>query len=221
MAAVFVQGASDFWSRAPSLFDEANDVGRSLESDRMTAAADEWLRRLASALTEEPDGLRDADPYLTSALLTSVIQGLQADDADDRRSLRIAVERIRQSLRDLLDEQPVWVGGPKHAALWLRDQGLSVDSLSELLHVSDSTVRRWSNPDDPTEPSDETADRVVMLAKIVNHLRHAMTPRGVVQWLQRPHPALDGRRPVDELKDATSYTMLVNLASGARSFHPT
>jgi uncharacterized protein (DUF2384 family) len=59
------------------------------------------------------------------------------------------------------------------------------------------------------------------MAKVVNHLRHSMTPRGAVQWLLRPHPALDDRRPVDELKDPTSYRLLINLASGTRSFHPT
>ena len=96
-----------------------------------------------------------------------------------------------------------------------------MEDLAELLHVSESSVRRWSNLDDSTEPSGDTADRVMMIAKIVNHLRHAMTPRGSVQWLLRPHPALDDRRPADELKDPSSYRSLVSLASGARSFHPT
>lgn len=57
-----------------------------------------------------------------------------------------------------------------------------------------------------------------MVAKIVNHLRHAMTPRGAVQWLQRPHPMLDDRRPIEELKDPDSYQRLIHLASGTRSF---
>jgi hypothetical protein len=48
----------------------------------------------------------------------------------------------------------------------------------------------------------------------VNHLRHAMTARGAVQWLQRPHPEFDDRRPVDELKDPDSYRRLIRIASG-------
>jgi uncharacterized protein (DUF2384 family) len=161
------------------------------------------------------------DPYLRSALLTAVIHAMRADEDHDRRALRIAVERIRQALRDLLDEQPVWRGGPKDAATWLRARGLSIEQLTELLQASETSVRRWTNPDDDTEPSGDAGDRVMVIAKIVNHLRHAMTPKGAVQWLLRPHPALDDRRPVEELKDPSSYRLLVNLASGARSFHPT
>ena len=155
------------------------------------------------------------------ALLTAVIHAMRAEEESNRGELRVAVERIRQALRDLLDEQPVWRGGPKDAAIWLRRQNLSVDSLVELLHASETTVRRWTSADDPTEPSGDAGDRVMVIAKVVNHLRHSMTPRGTVQWLLRPHPALDDRRPVDELKDPTSYRMLINLASGTRSFHPT
>jgi uncharacterized protein (DUF2384 family) len=84
--------------------------------------------------------------------------------------------------------------------------------------VSADTVRRWTNPENSQSPSDDHADKVIVVAKIVNHLRHAMTPRGAVQWLLRSHPALDDRRPVDELKDAESYQRLIRLASNARSF---
>lgn len=158
------------------------------------------------------------DPYLSSALLTAVIHALRSEEAGDRRDLRVAVERIRQALRDLLDERPVWRGGPKYAAVWLGKQGLGARDLADLLDVSASTIHRWVNPDDETQLSGEQAERVVVLAKIVNHLRHAMTARGVAQWLTRPHPELDDRTPIHNLKDADSYRRLVDLASGTRSF---
>ena len=151
-------------------------------------------------------------------MLTAVIHALPSEETDDRRELRIAVERIRQALRDLLDEHPVWRGGPKHAAVWLRQQGLRVNDLAEILGVSESTIRRWVSDEDESQPSGELAERVVVIAKVVNHLRHAITARGMVQWLERPHPELDGRAPIDEVKDADSYRRLINLASGARSF---
>lgn len=220
MAAVVAPGTADFWSRAPELFELANGVGLALESSETTHVVDDQIRALAAGIPEIPEPLDDMDPYLRSALLTAVIHAMRADEDSDRKELRIAVERIRQALRDLLDEQPVWRGGPKDAAVWLRECGLSVDDLAELLRTSESSVRRWSNPEDVTEPSGDAGDRVMVVAKIVNHLRHAMTSRGTVQWLLRPHPALDDRRPADELKDPTSYRLLVRLASGARSFHP-
>jgi len=219
--AVAVSDAEDFWTRAPALFALASEVGDALETSATTDPVAARIRRLAAGIPETPEPLSDMDPYLRSALLTAVIHAMRAEEESNRGELRVAVERIRQALRDLLDEQPVWRGGPKDAAIWLRRQNLSVDSLVELLHASETTVRRWTSADDPTEPSGDAGDRVMVIAKVVNHLRHSMTPRGTVQWLLRPHPALDDRRPVDELKDPTSYRMLINLASGTRSFHPT
>lgn len=207
-----------FWSDAPLLFDLANRLNDQLASSEVSPAIAEQVRHLADAIPTTPEPLSDMDPYLRSAMLTAVIHALRAQDDGDRRELRIAIERIRQALRDLLDERPVWRGGPKHATLWLREQGLSVGDLAELLGASETSVRRWASPEDETSPSGEHADKVTVVAKVVNHLRHAMTARGTVQWLLRPHPALDDRRPVDDLKDPDSYRYLIHLASGARSF---
>lgn len=212
------QDARDFWGRAPLLFEQVNALGSALASSVLTDDLRDAVQRVAASIPETPEPLSEMDPYLRSALLTAVIHALRAEETDDRRELRIAVERIRQALRDLLDEHPVWRGGSKHAAVWLRQQGLSVNDLVDLLGASESTIRRWVNPEDDSAPSAEHADRVVVVAKIVNHLRHAMTPRGSVQWLRRPHPALDDRAPIDEVKDADSYRRLIHLASGVRSF---
>ncbi len=221
VVAVVWPPVEEFWQRAPALFALANEVSQILETSETTDAVAEQIRELAAAIPETPEPLGEMDPYLRSALLTAVIHALRAVERGDRADLRIAVERIRQALRDVLDEQPVWRGGAKDAAMWLRKRDLSVEDLTELLNASQTSVRRWANPNDPTEPSAEAGERVVITAKIVNHLRHAMTARGAVQWMLRPHPALDDRRPVDELKDPESYRLLVNLASGVRSFHPT
>ncbi len=213
-----VQDARDFWSHAPALFEQVDALGAALASSALTDQIREAVRRLAASIPETPEPLNEMDPYLRSALLTAVIHALRSEETDDRRELRIAVERIRQALRDLLDEHPVWRGGPKHAVVWLRQQGLSVNDLVALLGTSETTVRRWANEEDESSPSGEQADRVVVIAKVVNHLRHAMTPRGAFQWLQRPHPALQDRAPIDEVKDAESYRQLIHLASGVRSF---
>lgn len=214
-------GTTEFWSRAPGLFELATEIGAALERSPTTERVAPEIHRLAAGIPETPEPLSDMDPYLRSALLTAVIHAMRAEEEANRSELRVAVERVRQALRDLLDEQPVWRGGPKDAAMWLRQQHLSVEDIADLLQTSRATVQRWANPQDATEPSGTAADRVMVIAKIVNHLRHAMTARGAVQWLLRPHPALDDRRPVDDLKDPASYRLLVNLAAGTRSFQPT
>jgi uncharacterized protein (DUF2384 family) len=217
MATATAPPAEDFWARAPELFALASSIGERLERAEVDDAVAESVRRLADAMPQTPEPLGGMDPYLRSALLTAVIHAMRAEEDRDRRALRIAVERIRQALRDALDEHPVWRGGPKDAAVWLRELGLPLAEIADVLAASESSVRRWANPDDDTAPSAENADRVMAVAKIVNHLRHAMTARGALQWLRRPHPALDDRRPVEELKDSQAYRSLIHLASGTRS----
>lgn len=208
----------DFWTVAPALRDRANAIQEALERAETLRDIAEDVVALAGALPKFPDDYTEADPYLTRALHAGTIDALLAVREEDRAQLRVAVERVRQALRDMLDERPVWRAGTKDAAVWLGSVGLSTDDLAEVFSVSADTVRRWTNPENSQSPSDDHADKVVVVAKIVNHLRHAMTPRGAIQWLLRPHPALDDRRPVDELKDAESYQRLIRLASNARSF---
>lgn len=92
---------------------------------------------------------------------------------EDRTQLRVAVERVRQALRDMLDEHPVWRAGTKDAAVWLGGIGLATDDLAQVFSVSADTVRRWTNPENSQSPSDDHGNKVVVVAKIVNHLRHA------------------------------------------------
>lgn len=193
-------------------------IQRDLERSANVGPVVDRVVALADALPKLADDYTEADPYLTRALQAATINALLAVRSADRSELRLAVERMRQALRDMLDERPVWRAGPKDAAVWLGEAGLAIDDLSQVFAVSPDTVRRWTNEANSQTPSGDHADHVVVVAKAVNHLRHAMTPRGVVQWLLRPHPALDDRRPVDELKDAESYQRLVRLASNARSF---
>lgn len=208
----------DFWTDAGALFELASTVGEHLETSRDLTSVAKQVRVLADAIPRTRESLSEIDPYLSSAMLAAVVQALRADEDDRRGDLRVAIEQIRQALRDMLDEQPVWRGGAKHAAVWLRAHGLSTRDLAELLDVGESTVRRWSSTEDDTAPTGDNELRVLILAKAVNHLRHAMTARGAMQWLQRPHPVLNGERPIDHLDDPDAYRQLVHLASGTRSF---
>lgn len=209
----------DFWDDAPVLLDVLQNIVSELgQSGEVAAELEERVGQIADLIPETPEPLRLMDPYLRDALLTAVVHAQRAVDTARRRELLIALERARQAVRDLLDERPVWVGGPKHAVRWLVDEAqLPKSVVEELLDFSPTTLRRWLDPEDETEPSPEAADRAQVVAKIVNHLRHAMTARGVAIWMMEPHPDLDDRAPVTELKDPASYHHLVRLASGSRS----
>lgn len=219
MTTVHAHDRELFWSEAGALFEAATTLGELLSQSReLTPELTAQVMDLADGVPSTPEPLSDMDPYLRDALLTALIQAFRATTNRDRDETRIAVERVRQALRDLLDERPVWQAGAKEAAIWLvHTVEIPIRELEGLLGVSHGTVRRWANPQDQTQPGSESAERLVVLAKIVNHLRHAMTARGVVRWLQRPHPRLEGRSPVEQLKDAESYRMLIHLASGTRS----
>lgn len=214
-----MQAVERFWANAPSLFERLDALSAVLsQTSEIDDDVRARLRDIAEFIPPTPEPLADMDPYLRDALLTAVILALRAADSEDRASLLIAVERARQAVRDLLDERPVWAGGAKHAVVWLvHTAGVAPADLDDLLGVSDSTVRRWANLQNPIEPKGDVAERVIVVAKVVNHLRHAMTPRGVIKWLKRSHPSLDDRRPLDELKDPDSYRALIHLASGTRS----
>lgn len=217
VAAMETSPTTEFWANAPRLFELASAIGAALEHSEVSELISDQVRELADGIPTTPEPLDGMDPYLRSILLTSIIHALRTEEEGDRRELRLAIERVRQALRDVLDERPVWRAGPKDAAMWLRAQGLSAGDLAVLLSTSETSVRRWANPEDETAPAGEGGDRLMVLAKAVNHLRHAMTPRGALQWLQRPHPALDDRRPIDELKDPAAYRHVIHLASGVRS----
>jgi len=205
-----------FAAHAPELFEEFCKLAQELqESSEVTESLAKEVTRLAERIPDTGDGLADTDPFLRLSLLTGVVHAQAAAAERDRPRLVVAVERARQALRDIVDEDPIWRGGPVAALRFLLDEvQLPRTQVQELLDVGASTLRRWLETDQVPPPA---AERVAVVAKIVNHLRHALTARGVVMWLNEPHPDLDDRSPIDELKDVRSYQRLVYLAAGARS----
>lgn len=186
----------------------------------VSALVDELADRLDAIAT--PWAYDAIDPYLGQSLLLAVLAGekaLRAPNEDDRRRrVRVALERVRQTLRDVTDEAPAAESAEtKRVVRWLTDT-LSVPQaeIATLLGVSTRTLQRWLSSDVPSPEGAEEA-RIRMVARTMAHLRHVFTGPGAVRWFMHPHPALDGRRPIDLLSDPLNAPKLVRLASRSRS----
>ncbi len=130
---------------APDLGARANSIQESLERADSVGPVAEEVAALANALPKLADDYAEADPYLTRALQAGTINALLAIRNENRTELRLAIEQVRQALRDMLDERPVWRSGTKDAAVWLGSVGLSTDDLAEVFSVSPETIRRWAS----------------------------------------------------------------------------
>lgn len=177
---------------------------------------DELADRLAA-----PSSYTAIDPYLRNNLLVALLAGeksLRAANEDDRRSrVRIALEQVRQVLRDVSDEAPAAESADTAAVVRFIDDTLSVPQhdIAELLGVHVRTLQRWLKGEAKPEGDDEA--RVRMVAKTLAHLRHMYTAPGVVRWFSRPHAALGGRPPIALLDDPVKASELVRVAAQSRS----
>jgi uncharacterized protein (DUF2384 family) len=217
-------GTSDFWRVAEQLFEDLQTAGAALAvSDVVPVEVETALQSLVDALPDAPESLGAADPYLVSALYASTMRGLDAlrdgDPRTRRRELRAPLERARQALRDLIVNEPVMDDkAAKELVVWLLDlHEVPRAELARILGVPPTTMRRWADPAAPSSPKGPDARRVRVLAKIVNQLRWSFSPSGVIEWLERPHPALKGEAPRTLLDDPEGGQTLLRLAASTRS----
>jgi hypothetical protein len=200
-------------------------TGHLATSRKIPEEVEQAVYNVADARERMPGGeLNEIDPYLLVALDKGLLGAFKSfrsavPPEAARRRMRVALEQIRQALRDLGDEGPVAETRPaKELAQWM-DAALDVPQteMANLLGVSSRQYQRWVSLTDPTEPHGKDAARLRMLARLVAHLRHAWTGPGVVMWLTSPHPSLDGVTPASLLTDIESFPRLRRLASAARS----
>lgn len=184
----------------------------------------ELIDRVADTLGDSHAswGSDGVDPYLGQLLLVATLageKGLRDPNVDmQRRRVRLALERLRQTLRDIVDEAPADEDAPSKEVLqWLTEVlSVSQSELASLLAVSTRTLQRWLADGGPS-PEGEDEMRMRMVARTVAHLRHVFTGPGVMRWFERPHPELGDRAPRELLEDPLRLPQLVRLASRSRS----
>jgi hypothetical protein len=183
-----------------------------------------FVEDLADDVAVTPlDATWRTDPYLLVALQKALIAALRTLDNPDpalaRRDLRIRLEQVRQVYRDLADARPIYEDRPAGELVrWLASVvDVPQARLAELFGVSPRTFQRWLSETDPSEPVDEDARRIRVVANLVGHLRHALTGQGVIAWFERGHPLIDGRSPRELLDQPDALPQLMRLAASTRS----
>jgi transcriptional regulator with XRE-family HTH domain len=202
-----VATASDALSRSTSVPDEVRALVISLPS-RLRA--------------DTPTNALAGDPYLSESAYAGAARAaaalLDTDERAKRREVRLALEQVRQALRDLLEHRPVDEDVPAdQVAAWLENTlGLPQQQLADLVGTSVRTWQRWLTG---TTPDPAQALRLRRIARLTMHLRHALTGPGVAGWFTRQHPLIKGGggSPIELLADPDGYQRLLALAAGLRS----
>jgi len=185
-------------------------------------------RSIRKRLVTVADRLKDLQPEMKAldfdseqqaALWDSILEVDQAarsdqEDLDRFEQMLLGVERVRQIIRDALDE---FTGGGvvgRNELIRLIDQrlpGISRRELAALLGVNPRTISRWASQ------AGEPSHRLDLVAKLVQILLHAWTPAGVVAWFHKPRIRLDGKAPIELLDDPARERDLLGEARGGRN----
>jgi putative toxin-antitoxin system antitoxin component (TIGR02293 family) len=172
------------------------------------------MRRL-NTLTESEK--LQIEPFVLSAALEAISAIFVHLEAGNRTQVRLAVERLRQSLKDVAEASEVGATrDPTEIVAWIEEllPHAPAATLARITGVGTRTWQRWASGD--SEPSGGSAERVRALAQVLAHLRHAYTAAGCVAWLERPHPQLEGQTPAELLRDPMREREVIDLAAGSR-----
>lgn len=215
----------DFAQLIPHLERKLAETNATLAERReVPDAVPEIVMEVSGILDDVPEEeLYRYDPYLVLSLYRGTVdalRGLGAENAGAKRQrMRIALEQMRQALRDLEEGLPVREDkSTTEIVNWLLETvDTSQSGLARLLGTSRRTLQRWISEGRAGEPRGAESRRVRIVARLVNHLRHALTGPGVVAWFERPHPELKGKPPLAILNEPDAPIQLNRLAAGVRS----
>lgn len=209
-------------SELEQLLEELTAATRLLRrADDVPLEIEQLVTHLDATLHADAPLRLEVDPYLSTTLFAGALRAMKAlrhdDTAEKKRDLRVALEQLRHTLRDVLEDAPVAADVPIREVLVELSRSVNVPQkdLAGLLGVSTRQLQRWLAPDGSVPGAADEA-RIRIVAQLGNHLRHVFTPPGVPAWFRRPHPHL-GRPPIELLDDPSSYPELRELAAASRS----
>ena len=143
------------------------------------------------------------------------------DQRERRRQLRLLIEELRFRLARLAEYEQVSDERPiEDVVRWL-DGVLSLPQAAKarLCRVGERTYQRWVSETDSGHPTGDDERRVRLLARLVADLRHVLTAVGAAEWLERAHPALGDRVPLDLLDEPDPHAVraLFSLVATTRT----
>lgn len=182
----------------------------------------ETVRQLSEAIDHAvPPSL---DPEAVAEIrgdLLAITQSVLAHDPqrplDSYEQALLRLEAIRHVIRDALDQH---LPGEHDARALIEGLDRALPrigrrELARLLGTSERSLQRILASGRAIRPS----RRLLLIARLVELLRRGWTPEGVLAWLERPRPALDGASPLAALDDPTREQDVLSLARAGRAQH--
>ena len=150
-----------------------------------------------------------------------VALGGEEDERQQRRQLRLLIEELRFRLARLAEYEEVSDERPIDDLVRWLDRVLSLPQAAkaQLCRVGERTYQRWVSETDPGHPAGDDERRVRLLARLLSDLRYLLTAIGAAEWLERAHPALDDRVPLDLIDDPDPHALraLFSLVASTRA----
>lgn len=178
---------------------------------------------VTDAVDRHEGSWRTVDPHYVEILLRATLSAQLAvvspGATGSRERLRMALDGLASAFDAIAESQPVSDERTgKELVAWLVDQTeVSQAALAQLLGVSPRQFQRWLSPAETAGPEGDDLRRVRAVARVVNQLRFALTPAGVIDWFTRRLPDLGRKRPVDLLDRPDRLPELIGLAADMRA----
>lgn len=193
-------------------------VGAEEYYDRWRDTAAEWStlinRRMPPALDpEEVAEIRgDLIEILSNLSLYDPERPLDSIDAT-----MLHLEAIRHVVRDAIDGHVTPERDARELLGTLEEKlpRITRKDLGELLGISERSIQRTLKAEQPVDPG----RRLLIVARLVELLRRAWTPEGVIAWFFRPRQELDGSTPFEILDDPAAERRILSAAKQGRAQH--
>ena len=181
------------------------------------------VRELTDAVDRHEGSWQSVDPHYIEILLRATLSAqlalMDPDLPESRDRLRLALDGLAAAFDAIAESQPVSDERTgKELVAWLAERTeVSQAELAKLLGVSPRQFQRWLSPAERAAPEGDDLRRVRTVARIVNQLRFALTPAGVVDWFTWRLPDLGRKRPVDLLDKPERLPELLGVAADMRA----
>jgi hypothetical protein len=207
-------------SRSAAVLARAN--ARLAREPAIPADIVQLVRELNRGVAEADIGRwADVDPYQASLFHKGLSEAVEAvwqeEPSQARDAMRLALERMRHALSEIASTEPVADDrSARDIVAWLvRTVEIPQGEMARLLGVERRKLGRWLN--EGVEPSGDDDFRIRAVARIINQLRHTLTPVGAVRWFDRSRRQLGGRPPIELLSHPEYLPELMQLAASARA----